>query len=247
MSHVRIRCTSLTHFKEPIIGIDLGTTYSCVGIYKNGRVEIIANEFGRRITPSYVAFTDEENLVGEAALNQAGENLKRTISVVKRLMGKKFDDPEVQQDMKWVPYNVVKGSNGKAMISITQDNGKTKLISPEEVSALILGKMKEIAEKYISQNIKYAVITVPAYFTDGQRKATIDAGRIAGLEVLRIIKEPTAAALAFSLNTIQGEQNIIVYDLGGGTFDVSLLTISGGDVKVRSTSGDTHLGGEDFD
>ena len=149
--------------------------------------------------------------------------------------------------MKWVPYNVVKGSNGKAMISITQDNGKTELKSPEEVSALILGKMKEIAEKYIGQNIKYAVITVPAYFTDGQRIATINAGRIAGLEVLRIINEPTAAALGFSLNTIQGEQNIIVYDLGGGTFDVSLLTISGGDVKVRSTSGDTHLGGEDFD
>jgi endoplasmic reticulum chaperone BiP len=155
---------------EPIIGIDLGTTYSCVGIInKDNRIEIFPNEFGNRITPSYVAFTDEEKLVGEAAKNQAHLNPKRTIHVVKRLMGKKFDDPEVQRDMKWVPYDIVKGENGKAMISIIQGDGRTKLISPEEISAMILAKMKEIAENALGHSIKYAVVTVPAYFNDGQR------------------------------------------------------------------------------
>jgi len=229
-----------------VIGIDLGTTYSCVGIFKNGRVEIIPNEQGNRITPSYVAFNDEERLVGESAKNQAHINPKRSIYVVKRLIGRKFDDKEVQRDAKWLPYDVI-SKGGKPYISIDMPGMGKKSFSPEEVSAMILTKMKDIAESYLSEEIKYAVITVPAYFNDAQRLATKDAGTISGLEVLRIINEPTAAAIAYGMDKKAGEQNIIVFDLGGGTFDVSLLTIDGGVFEVVSTAGDTHLGGEDFD
>jgi len=229
----------------PVIGIDLGTTYSCVGIYKNGRVEIIPNEFGNRITPSYVAFTDDERLVGEAAKNQGSANPKRTIYVVKRLIGRKFDDKEVQRDVKWVPYDVI-SKGGKPYVSVEMPGVGDKTLSPEEVSAMILTKMKEIAENYLGQDIKYAVVTVPAYFNDAQRQATKDAGAIAGLEVLRIINEPSAAAIAYGLDK-KDEKNIVVFDLGGGTFDVSILTIDNGVFEVLATAGDTHLGGEDFD
>jgi len=229
----------------PVIGIDLGTTYSCVGIFKNGRVEIIPNEFGNRITPSVVAFTDDERMVGEAAKNHALLDPKRSIHVVKRLIGRKFDDSEVQRDIKWLPYDVV-SKQGKPYVSIETQNGK-KSLSPEEVSSMVLIKMKEVAENYLGQEVKYAVITVPAYFNDAQRQATKDAGTISGLEVLRIINEPSAAAIAYGLDKKQGEKNVIVVDLGGGTFDVSLLTIDNGVFEVVATSGDTHLGGEDFD
>jgi len=229
----------------PVIGIDLGTTYSCVGIFKNGRVEIIPNELGNRITPSYVAFTDEEKLVGESAKNQASLNPVRTVYVIKRFMGRKFDDKEVQRDIKFMPYKVVSKST-KPYVSIETTQGQ-KTLSPEEISAMILVKMKEIAEAYIGRNVEYAVVTVPAYFNDAQRQATKDAGVIAGLEVLRIINEPTAAAIAYGLDKKSGEKNIVVFDLGGGTFDVSLLTIDNGVFEVVATAGDTHLGGEDFD
>jgi len=229
----------------PVIGIDLGTTYSCVGIFKNGCVEIIPNEFGNRITPSFVAFTDEERLVGEAAKNQASNNPKRSIYVVKRLIGRKFEDKEVQRDLKWLPYDVVSKS-GKPYVSVDMPGVGKKQLSPEEVSAMILTKMKEVAENYLGQEVNYAVITVPAYFNDAQRQATKDAGAIAGLEVLRIINEPSAAAIAYGLDK-KDEKNIIVFDLGGGTFDVSLLTIDNGVFEVLATAGDTHLGGEDFD
>ena len=230
----------------PVIGIDLGTTYSCVGIFKNGRVEIIPNEFGNRITPSYVAFTDEERLVGEAAKNQGAMNPERTIYVVKRLIGRKFDDKEVQRDIKWLPYKVVSKA-GKPYVSVEMSGSQgTKQLSPEEVSAMVLTKMKEIAENYLGQDVKYAVVTVPAYFNDSQRQATKDAGVIAGLEVLRIINEPSAAAIAYGLDK-KDEKNIVVFDLGGGTFDVSILTIDNGVFEVLATAGDTHLGGEDFD
>ena len=230
----------------PVIGIDLGTTYSCVGIFKNGRVEIIPNEFGNRITPSFVGFTDEERLVGEAAKNQAHTNPKRSIYVVKRLIGRQFDDKEVQRDMKWLSYDVV-NKQGKPYVKTQIVGGEEKSLSPEEVSAMVLIKMKEIAEKYLGREVKHAVITVPAYFNDSQRQATKDAGLIAGLDVLRIINEPTAAAIAYGMDKKSGEKNIIVFDLGGGTFDVSLLTIDNGVFEVVSTAGDTHLGGEDFD
>ncbi len=229
----------------PVIGIDLGTTYSCVGIYKNGRVEIIPNEFGNRITPSYVAFTDEERLVGEAAKNQASSNPERSIYVVKRLIGRKFDDKEVQRDVKWVPYSVV-SKGGKPYVSVDMPGVGKKELSPEEVSAMILTKMKEIAENYLGQDVKHAIVTVPAYFNDSQRQATKDAGAIAGLDVLRIINEPSAAAIAYGLEK-KDEKNIVVFDLGGGTFDVSILTIDNGVFEVLATAGDTHLGGEDFD
>jgi heat shock protein 5 len=229
----------------PVIGIDLGTTYSCVGIFKNGRVEIIPNEFGNRITPSFVAFTDEERLVGEAAKNHALIEPKRSVFVVKRLIGRKFDDEEVQRDMKWLPYNVV-SKGGKPFVSIETNAGQ-KTLSPEEISSMILIKMKQIAENSLGQEIKYAVITVPAYFNDAQRQATKDAGTISGLEILRIINEPSAAAIAYGLDKKQGEKNVVVFDLGGGTFDVSLLTIDNGVFEVMATAGDTHLGGEDFD
>lgn len=230
----------------PVIGIDLGTTYSCVGVYKNGRVEIIPNEFGNRITPSFVAFTDEERLIGEAAKNQAHINPERSVYVVKRLIGRKYSDKEVQKDKKHVSYDIV-DKDGKPYIKTNVVGGQSKIIAPEEISAMILTKMKEIAENYLGREVKHAVITVPAYFNDSQRQATKDAGMISGLDVLRIINEPTAAAIAYGLDKKSGEKNILVFDLGGGTFDVSLLTIDNGVFEVVATSGDTHLGGEDFD
>jgi len=229
----------------PVIGIDLGTTYSCVGIFKNGRVEIIPNEFGNRITPSTVAFTDDEKLVGESAKNQASQNPLRTVYVVKRLIGRNFADKEVQRDLKYLSYKVIDKS-GKPYVQVDTTAGK-KTLSPEEISAMILVKMKEIAEAYLGREVKYAVVTVPAYFNDAQRQATKDAGVIAGLDVLRIINEPTAAAIAYGMDKKSGEKNIVVFDLGGGTFDVSLLTIDNGVFEVVATAGDTHLGGEDFD
>ncbi|KXZ42734.1 hypothetical protein GPECTOR_121g434 [Gonium pectorale] len=228
-----------------VIGIDLGTTYSCVGVYKNGRVEIIANDQGNRITPSYVAFTDSERLIGDAAKNQATVNPKRTIYDVKRLIGRKYEDKEVQRDKKLVSYDIVDRS-GKPYVSVDV-NGEQRVFSPEEISAMILQKMKETAEAYLGKTVKHAVVTVPAYFNDAQRQATKDAGTISGLNVVRIINEPTAAAIAYGLDKKGGEKNILVFDLGGGTFDVSILTIDNGVFEVISTNGDTHLGGEDFD
>ncbi|CAM8899663.1 unnamed protein product [Rhodiola kirilowii] len=231
-----------------VIGIDLGTTYSCVGVYNkmNGHVEIIANDQGNRITPSWVAFTDGERLIGEAAKNQAAANAERTIFDVKRLIGRKFEDKEVQKDMKLVPYKIV-NKDGKPYIQVKMKDGENKVFSPEEISSMILVKMKETAEAYLGKKIKDAVITVPAYFNDAQRQSTKDAGRIAGLNVARIINEPTAAAIAYGLDKNEGEKNILVFDLGGGTFDVSILSIDNGVFEVLSTNGDTHLGGEDFD
>jgi heat shock protein 5 len=228
-----------------VIGIDLGTTYSCVGVYKNGRVEIIANDQGNRITPSYVAFTDNERLIGDAAKNQATTNPERTIYDVKRLIGRNFKDKEVQRDAKLVSYKIVE-KGGKPYVSVNI-GGEDKVFSPEEISAMILTKMKETAEAFLGKTIKHAVVTVPAYFNDAQRQATKDAGVIAGLDVKRIINEPTAAAIAYGLDKKGGEHNILVFDLGGGTFDVSILTIDNGVFEVVSTAGDTHLGGEDFD
>jgi heat shock protein 5 len=228
----------------PVIGIDLGTTYSCVGIYKNGRVEIIPNDQGNRITPSYVAFTEEERLIGEAAKTQATINPSQTLFDVKRLIGRKYDEKTVQSDKKLLPFDVV-NKGGKPMIEV-KVKGEKKQLMPEEVSSMVLTKMKETAENYLGKEVKHAVITVPAYFNDAQRQATKDAGTIAGLEVLRIINEPTAAAIAYGLDK-KTEKNILVYDLGGGTFDVSLLTIDNGVFEVVATNGDTHLGGEDFD
>eukprot|EP01089_Gocevia_fonbrunei_P010966 TRINITY_DN239_c0_g2_i4.p1 TRINITY_DN239_c0_g2~~TRINITY_DN239_c0_g2_i4.p1 ORF type:complete len:355 (-),score=104.03 TRINITY_DN239_c0_g2_i4:1023-2087(-) len=246
-------CTSIYAESEkvekvqgPVIGIDLGTTYSCVGIWKNGRVEIIANDQGNRITPSYVAFTENERLIGEAAKNQAALNPENTLFDIKRLIGRSYNDEEVQKDKKIMPYAIINKEN-KPYIEI-QVGGETKQFAAEEISAMVLQKMKTTAEAYLGQEVHHAVITVPAYFNDAQRQATKDAGTIAGLEVLRIINEPTAAAIAFGLaDESAKERNILVYDLGGGTFDVSLLTIDGGVFEVIATSGDTHLGGEDFD
>jgi len=230
--------------KWPVIGIDLGTTYSCVGVFKSGRVEIIANELGSRITPSWVAFTENERLVGEAAKNQASINPENTIFDVKRLIGRNFADPEVQRDKKLYPYKIVE-KDGKPYIE-TIVKGTKKVWSPEEISAIILSKMKEVAEAYLGRTVSNAVVTCPAYFNDGQRQATKDAGIISGLNVMRVINEPTAAAIAYGLDK-KGEKNILVFDLGGGTFDVSILTIDDGVFEVVSTNGDTHLGGEDFD
>ncbi|KAL9237438.1 hypothetical protein vseg_011985 [Gypsophila vaccaria] len=229
-----------------VIGIDLGTTYSCVGVYKDGKVEIIANDQGNRITPSWVAFTDSERLIGEAAKNQAAANAERTIFDVKRLIGRNFIDKEVQRDMKLVPYKIV-NKDGKPYIQVKIQEGESKVFSPEEISAMILTRMKETAEVFLGKTIKDAVVTVPAYFNDAQRQATKDAGVIAGLNVARIINEPTAAAIAYGLDKKGGEKNILVFDLGGGTFDVSILTIDNGVFEVLATNGDTHLGGEDFD
>ncbi|CAE7435887.1 BIP4 [Symbiodinium sp. CCMP2592] len=229
----------------PVIGVDLGTTYSCVGIYKQGRVEILPNDQGNRITPSYVAFTDEERLIGEAGKNQAAVNPTQTLFDVKRLMGRRFKDSTVQEDMKLLPFKILE-QGGKPMISV-RVKGAEKIMPPEEVSSMVLAKMKETAENYLGQEVQYAVVTVPAYFNDAQRQATKDAGSIAGLQVLRIVNEPTAAAIAYGLGNSSDEKNILVYDLGGGTFDVSLLNIANGVFEVIATSGDTHLGGEDFD
>jgi len=203
------------------VGIDLGTTYSCVGVWQHDRVEIIANDQGNRTTPSYVAFTSEERLVGDAAKNQAAMNPINTVFDAKRLIGRKFDDPVVQADIKLWPFKVTKGTAGKPMIQV-DFKGETKTFAAEEISAMVLGKMKNIAESYLGTEVKNAVITVPAYFNDSQRQATKDAGVISGLNVLRIINEPTAAAIAYGLDKKEGERNILIFDLGGGTFDVSL-------------------------
>ena len=233
--------------KAPAIGIDLGTTYSCVGVFQHGKVDIIANDQGNRTTPSYVAFTDTERLVGDAAKNQVAMNPRNTFFDVKRLIGRNFSDQTVQSDMKYWPFEVV-NMHGKPRLQ-AEYKGEIKQFTPEEISSMVLVKMKETAEAYLGQKVTNAVITVPAYFNDGQRLATKDAGTIAGLNVLRIINEPTAAALAYGLDkNLSGEKNVLIFDLGGGTFDVSILSIDEGSLfEVRSTAGDTHLGGEDFD
>ncbi|ODV85519.1 hypothetical protein CANARDRAFT_7630 [[Candida] arabinofermentans NRRL YB-2248] len=228
------------------VGIDLGTTYSCVAHFSNDRVDIIANDQGNRTTPSFVAFTDSERLVGDAAKNQAAMNPGNTVFDAKRLIGRNFNDPEVQGDMKHFPFSVIDKA-GKPQIQV-EYKGETKVFSPEEVSSMILTKMKETAEAFLGCKVNDAVVTVPAYFNDSQRQATKDAGLIAGLNVLRIINEPTAAAIAYGLDKKdEGEKNVLIFDLGGGTFDVSLLSIEDGIFEVKSTAGDTHLGGEDFD
>uniref|UniRef100_A0A8C1WDD7 Endoplasmic reticulum chaperone BIP n=1 Tax=Cyprinus carpio TaxID=7962 RepID=A0A8C1WDD7_CYPCA len=230
-----------------VIGIDLGTTYSCVGVFKNGRVEIIANDQGNRITPSYVAFTTEgERLIGDAAKNQLTSNPENTVFDAKRLIGRTWGDSSVQQDIKYFPFKVIEKKN-KPHIQLDIGSGQMKTFAPEEISAMVLTKMKETAEAYLGKKVTHAVVTVPAYFNDAQRQATKDAGTIAGLNVMRIINEPTAAAIAYGLDKRDGEKNILVFDLGGGTFDVSLLTIDNGVFEVVATNGDTHLGGEDFD
>ena len=229
----------------PVLGIDLGTTYSCVGIFKNGIVEIIPNEQGHRITPSVVSFTAEERLVGEAAKNMLFTNPEQTFYDIKRLIGRRFNEKTVQHDAKYLPFKIL-NKDGKVYVS-ANFKGEAKVFSPEEVSAMVLQKMKEIAESYLGQEVKNAVVTVPAYFNDSQRQATKDAGLIAGLNVQRIINEPTAAAMAYGLHKTGDEITVLVFDLGGGTFDVSVLSIEDKIFEVISTSGDTHLGGEDFD
>ena len=228
------------------IGIDLGTTYSCVAVFQNGKVEIIANDQGNRTTPSYVAFTEEERLIGESAKNQAAMNPTNTIFDAKRLIGRTINDPVIQNDLKMWPFTV-KGKDGKCYLTADY-KGEHKEFQPEEISSMVLIKMKEVAESYLGQEVKDAVITVPAYFNDSQRQATKDAGAIAGLNVQRIINEPTAAAIAYGLDKKgNGEKNVLIFDLGGGTFDVSILSIDDGIFEVKATAGDTHLGGEDFD
>ncbi|KAJ5090383.1 hypothetical protein N7532_009067 [Penicillium argentinense] len=230
----------------PAVGIDLGTTYSCVGVFRDDRIEIIANDQGNRTTPSFVAFTDTERLIGDAAKNQVAMNPHNTVFDAKRLIGRRFADAEVQSDMKHWPFKVIEKAT-KPVIEV-EFKGEQKQFTPEEVSAMILVKMRETAEAYLGGTVNNAVITVPAYFNDSQRQATKDAGLIAGLNVLRIINEPTAAAIAYGLDKkTEGERNVLIFDLGGGTFDVSLLTIEEGIFEVKSTAGDTHLGGEDFD
>jgi len=233
--------------KKQAVGIDLGTTYSCVGVFQHGKVEIIANDQGNRTTPSYVAFTDTERLIGDPAKNQVAINPTNTIFDAKRLIGRKFDDSTVQADMKHWPFTVV-DEGGRPKLEVEYKN-ETKRFTPEECSSMVLVKMKETAEAYLGSEVKDAVVTVPAYFNDSQRQATKDAGVIAGLNVLRIINEPTAAAIAYGLDKKKGsaECNVLIFDLGGGTFDVSILTIEEGIFEVKSTAGDTHLGGEDFD
>ena len=236
-----------TSIEGETIGIDLGTTYSCVGVWQNDKVEIIANDQGNRTTPSWVAFNSEEKLVGEGAKSQYNANPTNTIFDAKRLMGYKFDDPQVQQELKKLPYTVVSGANNIPKIKVSYKE-EPKEFTPQEISSFVLEKMKMTAEAYLGKEVKNAVITVPAYFNDAQRQATKDAGLICGLNVLRIINEPTAAAIAYGLdNKSEEERNIIIYDVGGGTLDVTLLTIDDGIFEVKATSGDTHLGGEDFD
>lgn len=235
----------------PCIGIDLGTTYSCVAVWRNNRVDVCPNEQGHRITPSYVAFLkDGTRLVGDAAKNQASQNPTGTFFDVKRLIGRNYNDPTVQSDKKLFPYGIVDDKHGKPLVELDKEiaskHSKAKY-TPEEISGMVLRKMKEIAETYLGQEVKHAVVTVPAYFTDAQRQATKDAGTIAGLKVERVINEPTAAAIAYGLDKQDREENILVFDLGGGTFDVTLLSIDNGVFEVRATSGNTHLGGEDFD
>ena len=231
------------------IGIDLGTTYSAVGVWQNGKVEIIANEQGNRTMPSYVAFNETERLIGESAKNQSAVNAVNTIFDAKRLIGRKINDPKVQSDVKQWPFTVRGDESNKPIIEV-EAKGEKKTFHPEEISSMILGKMKEVAESYLGTSVTDAVVTVPAYFNDSQRQATKDAGVIAGLNILRIINEPTAAAIAYGMdkkNNSEVEKNILIFDLGGGTFDVSLLSIDDGIFEVKATAGDTHLGGEDFD
>lgn len=233
--------------KSNAVGIDLGTTYSCVGVFMHGKVEIIANDQGNRTTPSYVAFTDSERLIGDAAKNQVAMNPHNTVFDAKRLIGRKFEDPTVQADMKHWPFKVVTSEGSKPKVQV-EYKGEVKTFFPEEISSMVLTKMRETAEAFLGGTVKDAVVTVPAYFNDSQRQATKDAGAIAGLNVLRIINEPTAAAIAYGLDKKgHGERNVLIFDLGGGTFDVSILTIEDGIFEVKSTAGDTHLGGEDFD
>ncbi|XP_061682412.1 heat shock protein family A (Hsp70) member 8b [Syngnathoides biaculeatus] len=232
--------------KAPAVGIDLGTTYSCVGVFQHGKVEIIANDQGNRTTPSYVAFTDTERLIGDAAKNQVALNPTNTVFDAKRLIGRHFNDGVVQSDMKHWPFTVI-DDNTRPKVKV-EYKGETKTFFPEEISSMVLLKMKEIAEAYLGKPVTSAVVTVPAYFNDSQRQATKDAGTISGLNVLRIINEPTAAAIAYGLDKKVGtERNVLIFDLGGGTFDVSILAIEDGIFEVKSTAGDTHLGGEDFD
>jgi heat shock 70kDa protein 1/2/6/8 len=228
------------------IGIDLGTTYSCVGVYQNGKVEIVANEQGNRTTPSYVSFTNKERLIGDSAKNASSGNPENTVYDAKRLIGREYNDPSLQNDMKSLSYTIV-NDNSKPKIQVSYLN-ELKTFTPEEISSMILSKLKETAESYLGETVKDAVITVPAYFNDSQRQATKDAALIAGLNPLRIINEPTAAALAYGLDKKnKSEKNVLIYDLGGGTFDVSVLTIDDGIFEVKATAGDTHLGGSDFD
>ncbi|KAF9287798.1 70-kilodalton heat shock protein [Mortierella alpina] len=228
------------------VGIDLGTTYSCVAVWQNDRVEIIANDQGNRTTPSYVAFTDSERLIGDAAKNQVAMNPINTVFDAKRLIGRRFDDKDVQSDMKHWPFKVIDKAT-KPYIQV-EYKGETKEFTPEEISSMVLTKMRETAEAYLGTTVTNAVVTVPAYFNDSQRQATKDSGMIAGMNILRIINEPTAAAIAYGLDKkTVGEKNVLIFDLGGGTFDVSLLTIEDGIFEVKATAGDTHLGGEDFD
>ena len=232
----------------PVIGIDLGTTYSCVAVMENGKVNVISNDQGNRITPSYVAFTENgERLIGDAAKNQLTSNPQNTVFDAKRLIGREWSDKSIQSDAKYLPFQL-SNRNNKPVISVMSGQD-SKTLTPEEISSMILTKMKQTAEDYIGKNISKAVVTVPAYFNDAQRAATKDAGVIAGLDIIRIINEPTAAAIAYGLNKASGsdEKNVLVFDLGGGTFDVSLLSITEGVFEVLSTNGDTHLGGEDFD
>jgi len=235
--------------KAPAIGIDLGTTYSCVGVWQNGKVDIIPNDMGERTTPSYVAFTDTERLVGDAAKNQITRNPTNTVFDAKRLIGRKYEDREVQEDIKLWPFKVVKDpKSDRPQIQITYQKQEKKFFA-EEISAMVLQKLKQTASDFLGKEVKDAIVTVPAYFNDSQRQATKDAGTISGLNVLRIINEPTAAAIAYGLDKQAGkkEENVLIFDLGGGTFDVSLLALEEGLFEVRATNGNTHLGGEDFD
>ncbi|KAM5556350.1 hypothetical protein ABKV19_023978 [Rosa sericea] len=230
------------------IGIDLGTTYSCVAVWQYDHVEIIANDQGNRTTPSYVAFADTERLIGDAAFNQVIRNPTNSIFDAKRLIGRRFSDNSVQNDMKHWPFKIIKGTDDRPMIVVTQ-NGVQKQFAAEEISSMVLAKMREIAEAYLGSPVKNAVITVPAYFNISQRQATNDAAVTAGLNVMRIINEPTAAAIAYGLDRKGGwysKRNVMIFDFGGGTLDVSLLTIGDGIFEVKATAGDTHLGGEDF-
>ena len=230
------------------IGIDLGTTYSCVGVYNNNKVEIIPNEMGMNTTPSVVSFEGKERLIGQAAKDKITQNYKNTIYDAKRLIGRRYTDKTVKEDMKKWPFKIEKDENSDRPVIVVEYLNEIKKFFPEEISSMVLGKMKKIAEDYLSTSITDAIITVPAYFNDSQRQSTKDAGRIAGLNVMRIINEPTAAAIAYGLdNKSDNEKTVLVFDLGGGTFDVSILVLNEETFEVKSTSGNTHLGGEDFD